>query len=133
WWISVYSEEKLNHSRASADELAQITVTKADVARGAGRVQDPSFWSPDDLKLARVPPTVLTFKTKSGSVVTNAQVKPYVEGVSLVWRDTNGGGLVTVELADLPEDVRVRFGYDASKAAATDALDKERREREWQQ
>jgi hypothetical protein len=37
-----------------------------------------------------------------------------------------------VKLADLPEDLRIRFGYDPAKAAAADELEAEKKA-QWQQ
>jgi len=130
WWISIYSEKELNLARASDDEVKQISTAKADVAKQALPGQDSSAWSARDLKFARPDATRISFTTKSGSVVTNAEVRPYVEGVSLIWRDHAGGGIV--KLADLPEELRSRFGYDAAKAAAADASEQERRAQEAQ-
>jgi hypothetical protein len=117
WWISIYSERALNAARASEEELKRITMPKA----AAGQSQNPEAWSVEDLKSARrAPPTVITFYSSGlGELVRNAEVKPYVQGVSLLWRDANGQAGV-VKLADLPEDLRSQFGYDASKATAAD-------------
>jgi hypothetical protein len=49
------------------------------------------------------------------------EAKPYVEGVSLIWRDATGSAGVLM-LAELPEDLRAQFGYDAEKAKAAEAL-----------
>jgi hypothetical protein len=55
-----------------------------------------------------------------------------IDGVSLIWQNgpTSGG---MIRLADLPEDLRVRFGYDAVKTQAADELaraDRARRRQE---
>lgn len=52
----------------------------------------------------------------SGEVVTNAEVVRVVNNAYLIWRRGAGGGMI--KLADLREDLRSRFGYDADKAAA---------------
>jgi hypothetical protein len=131
WWVSVYSERELNLARASDEELKNITVAKADVAKQTSPSEDPSAWSAQDLKFARPEATTITFTTKSRLVVSNAQVKPYVEGVSLIWRVDGGSGGI-VKLADLPEDLRARFGYDPAKAAAAEASEEAKRARDAQ-
>jgi len=67
----------------------------------------------------------------SGDLISNAEVVRVIDGVSLVWRNgpTSGG---MVKLADLPEDLRIRFGYDPVKTQAADKLEKENREH-WHQ
>lgn len=132
WWISAYLEEKLNRARASADELKGISVAKADVSKASSPSQNPSAWSAADLKFARPSLTTITFTTSSGTV-TNAQVKPYVEGVSLIWSDTNTGSGGIVKLSDLPEELRARLGYDPGKAAFADTLEKEKQQAPAQQ
>jgi hypothetical protein len=115
WWITVYSEQKLNLARASDAELRQIT----SVRTGTGQDQGPTAWSADELKLARSTsryPGTITFRDSSGQMVTNVQVVRVIDGVSLIWRDGLSGG--QVKLADLPEELRVQFGYDPAKAAA---------------
>ena len=62
-------------------------------------------------------------------MITDAEVKPYVPGVSLIWHGEGAGGGV-VKLADLPENLRARFGYDPAKAAAADAREQEKRTRD---
>jgi hypothetical protein len=131
WWVSVYSERELNLARASDEELKNISVPKAEVAKRTSRSEDASTWSAQDLKYARPDATTITFTTKSGSVISNAQVKPYIEGVSLIWRTEGGSGGI-VQLADLQEELRARFGYDPGKAAAVEASDESKRAREVQ-
>ncbi|MCX6915137.1 MAG: hypothetical protein NT167_19175 [Verrucomicrobia bacterium] len=131
WWVSVYSERGLNLARASDEELKNISVAKAEVAKRTSRSEDPSAWTAEDLKFARPEVSTITFTTKSGSVISNAQVKPYVEGVSLIWRVAGGSGGI-VKLADLPEDLRARFRYDSGKAAAAEASDEAKRARDAQ-
>lgn len=131
WWVSIYSERSLDAARASDDEMKRISVPKVEAEREA-RTGDPTSWSAQDLKLARQTlPKTITFMTQSGSVVSNAEVVRVNEGVSLVWRDGASGGVVN--LADLPEDLRTRFGYDADKARAVDALEEGRKVREREQ
>jgi hypothetical protein len=67
----------------------------------------------------------------SGQSITNAELKLYIEGVSLIWRDGVGGGVV--RLADLPEELRVRFGYNEARTKAADALVAERKSRALQE
>lgn len=129
WWVSVYSEQKLNLSRASDDEMAQLSVSKAD----AGRNKENPAWSPEELKQARAsqgPPKTITFTDKSGTTLTNVQVVRVIDGVSLLWRDGASGGMV--KLADLPQDLRTAFGYDAAKSAAANQAEEDRKAREWQ-
>lgn len=47
------------------------------------------------------------------------------EGVSVIWRKGASGG--TVKLANLPENMRRRFGYDPSKAAYAEEIEKAKR------
>lgn len=131
WWVSVYSERELNLARASDEELKNISVPKAEVAKRTNRSEDPSAWSAQDLKFARPDATTITFTTRSGSIISNAQVKPYIEGVSLIWRVEGGSGGI-VQLADLREELRARFGYDPGKAAAVEASDEAKRAHEAQ-
>ncbi len=134
WWISVYSEQKLNLARASGEELQQITVTKADVVSEAGQSNNPSAWSADELKLARPSTrTTITFTNTSGVVIWNAEVVRVIDGVSLIWEKNNGASGGMVRLADLPEALRVQFGYDPVKTAAADALKEKWRTNEQQQ
>ncbi|HEX5400548.1 MAG TPA: hypothetical protein VFY06_15990 [Verrucomicrobiae bacterium] len=132
WWISVYSESQLNLARASDEEMKQISVSKADVAKQSNQASSSSAWSAKQLKLARPSsPQTFTFTTKSGEVITNAEVvRIFVEGVSLIWR--SGSSMGVVELADLPEDLQIRFGYDPAKAAAAEELEKQKKA-QWQQ
>lgn len=126
WWISAYSERALQAARASDDEMKRISIPSADAEREA-QSGDPTSWSAEDLKLVRKTyPATITFATASGQVVSNAQVVRVNEGVSLVWRDGASGG--TVKLADLPEDLRLRFGYDPAKSQAAAALEQARKQ-----
>ena len=128
WWVSVYSEQQLNLARASAEELQHISVPRAE----ASKSRDSSGWSAEEVKLARpsVPPTI-TCTTKSGLVLSNAIVVRVMDGVSLVWREGASGGVLM--LAELPEDLRARFGYDPAMSAAADTAEELRKAREWQQ
>jgi hypothetical protein len=132
WWISVYSEQQLNLARASDEEMKQISVKKTDAVKQSNQADNPSAWSADEMKLARPStPKTFTFTNKSGEVITNAEVvRIYVEGVSLIWRSGSTVGMV--KLADLPEDLRIRFGYDLVKAAAADESEREQKA-QWQQ
>jgi hypothetical protein len=122
WWISVYSTELLKRARASDEEMKQISTTK-DGASKIGPGSEPG-WTPNELKLARPSESIfISFTTPSGDSVTNAQVVRVNEGVSLIWRDGVNGG--TVKLADLPEDLRTRFGYDPTLTAAAEAASKQ--------
>jgi hypothetical protein len=128
WWVSVYSDKQLNLARASAEELKQITIPKAD----ASQTQGPSGWSAEEVKLARPStPPIITCTTKSGLVLRNAIVVRVMDGVSLIWRDGASGGVL--RLADLSEDLQARFGYDPAKSAAADTAEELGKAREWQQ
>jgi hypothetical protein len=130
WWVSVYSEKQLSLARASDAEMKHISVSKVDAAKQSSE-GDAFQWSADELNLARVSvPTTLTFTNKYGQVVSNAAVRIYETGVSIIWEKGSSGGVV--KLADLPESVRNRFGYDPVKAKAADASEKEKQAR-WQQ
>jgi len=133
WWVSVYSEQKLNLARASDADLKQISTTKSDATKKADQSENPSSWSADELKLARPSqPTLITFmEDKTGTVISNAEVVRVIDGVSLIWRKDNGasGGLVRLE--ELPEELQVQFGYDPAKTADADALEAQKKA-QWQ-
>jgi hypothetical protein len=130
WWVSVYSESLLNGSRASEDEMKRISIPKAEAEREASAA-DQTSWSAQDLKLARKTfPATISFVSKSGTAVTNAQVVRVNDGVSLIWRDGASGGVA--KLADLPEDLQASFGYDPDKARAADLAEEAKRARETQ-
>jgi len=111
WWVSIYSQTEMERARASDAELAKITVPNFVTITN----QSSSDWSIEEIKLARrTPPTVISFIEKDlGKVITNAEVKPYIDGVSLIWRDSTSGGVV--KLANLPKDIQDQFGYSAEK------------------
>lgn len=113
WWVSVYSEKQLDLARASYDEIKQITMSKSG---GSGS----NSWSSKELKLARPSAKqTITFTTPSGVVVTNAEVVR-TDGVRLTYKtgDTSGG---TIQLSDLPEDLRNQLGYNEAQAKLADA------------
>lgn len=116
WWASAYSEAELNQSRASNEELKQITTATSQTPQNL----DFNSWSAAELKLRRqAPPKTISFRSPSGWGITNATVVRVIDGVSLIWRDETGGGVV--QLADLPEDLRTAFGYDPEKAKSAEA------------
>ena len=124
WWISVYAEKQLDLARASDNDMKLISMTQADAAKDARQSKDSASWSADDLKQARPADTAtITFINSSGVVIKNAEIVRVIDGVSLIWRNgpTSGG---MVRLADLPENLRVRFGYDEAKTKAADELAK---------
>jgi hypothetical protein len=126
WWVSVYLERQLKLAQASDAEMKQISVSKADATN------NQSGWSANDLKAARPSaPKTISFVSKSGTVITNAEVVRVIDGVSLIYRTgpTSSG---MVRLQDLPEDLRNQFGYDPAKTAAADALTAQQRAN-WQQ
>jgi hypothetical protein len=130
WWVSVYSEEELSHARASDEELKQISIRKTDIASQPDNAGGASVWTGNDLKLARVSqPTRITFvNPSSGLLITNAQVVRVVDGVSLIYQTgPSSGGMV--RLADLPEDLRNEYGYNAEKTKAADAKAKQEKDR----
>jgi hypothetical protein len=132
WWISVYSEKQLNAARASDEEMGLISMTQADAAKDARESTNSASWSVDDLKRARpADKTTISFVNTSGELITNAEVVRVIDGVSLIWRNGPASSGM-IKLADLPEDLRVRFGYDAAKTKAADDLAKANKER-WQQ
>jgi hypothetical protein len=131
WWVSIYSEARLNLSRASDAEMAAITSSKKHTSTPP---TDASAWTVAELELSRPDSAglqLISFKDSSGQMVTDAQVVRTNAGVSLIWRQGAGGGVVM--LADLPEDLQARFGYDPAKSATTKQADQERKAREWQQ
>ena len=73
-----------------------------------------------------------TFTNKSGLLISDAEVARTNDGVSLVWEKDGGASGGVVRLEDLPEDLRVRFGYDPASTAAADELERQRRS-QWQQ
>jgi hypothetical protein len=56
WWVSVYSEQELDHARASTEEMNLISVAKAEVSKGPNATQGPAAWSSEDLRFARSTP-----------------------------------------------------------------------------
>lgn len=125
WWISVYSEQLLNEARASDAEMKDISLTKVQAVRESSNSE--ASWTPEDLKLARQPrPTTINFTTPDGQVVTNAEVVGVTEGVSVIWRKGASGGVI--KLANLPKDLRRRFGYDQAKTAYADEAEKAKRQ-----
>lgn len=131
WWISIYSEKQLDVARASEAEMKHITVTKLDAARQSSN-GDSSQWSADELNLARSSvPTTMTITNKYGDVISDAAVRIYETGVSIIWEKGNTVAGV-IMLADMPESIRNRFGYDAVKADAVEAAKREKESR-WRQ
>jgi hypothetical protein len=133
WWVSVYAEQDLDRARASDEEMKHITVTQKDALDQSANTNNTSGWSANDLKSARIsPPKTITFVNQSGIVISNAEVVRVIDGVSLIYRNgpTSGG---MVRLADLPEDLRNEFGYDAAKTAAADEAAKEDKAKRQQQ
>jgi hypothetical protein len=131
WWLSVYSEKQLDAARASEAEMSHITVTKLDAARQSND-GDPSQWSAQELNLARSSvPITMTITNKYGDVISDAAVRIYEKGVSIIWERGNSEAGV-IMLADLPETVRNRFGYDPVKAHAVETAKKEK-EKRWRQ
>ncbi len=124
WWISVYSERKLEGARASDREMQQITVSKAEaeeVTDAAGNQE----WSRRQLDLARPSEAeTVSFLAPSGEMVTNAQVVRVVDNAYLVWRRGGSGGMVKLE--DLPPGLQKRFHYDPAAAAAAYAAQAQR-------
>ena len=112
WWVSVYSEAKLNSSRASEKELANISVPKPITPEA----ELGSVWSAEEMKLARAQPETITIVTSSGQTLSNAVVVRVIDGAYLIWRQGASGG--KLKLATLPESLRKRFGYDPAKAEA---------------
>jgi hypothetical protein len=118
WWISIYSEKQLNLARASDDDMKLISMTQADSAKDAKESENLCSWSADELKQARPSPNpTITFMNTSGVLIKNAKVLRVIDGVSLIWRNgpTSRG---MVRLADLPENLRTRFGYDEAETKA---------------
>ncbi len=125
WWVSVFSEAKLNRSRASEKELKKISVAKVDALRNGTKAEDDSGWTAEQVKLARPAlPQTITFVNSSGEVVTNAEVVRVVDGAYVIWR--KGPTTGRVKLADLSEELRERLGYDLTKAAAAYLADERR-------
>lgn len=136
WWISVYSEKQLNLARASDDELQQISVAKSQILKQSKVESDDDSWSANDLKQARTPQkTKISFTDKSGNLIKDVEVVRVIDGVSLMWSSmSEDGGSVKsgmVRLEDLPENLRVKFGYDPAKTKAADDLAQANKER-WQ-
>lgn len=121
WWISVYSEKKLDRSRASGNEMEQITVSKVEPP------SEESSWTADEMKFARSPKSdPITVTTTSGDTITHAEVVRVVDSAYVVWRSPTGGMGMT-RLETLPEGIRTRLGYDASKAATAYAAEEARK------
>ncbi len=125
WWISVYSEQKLNRSRASESELSEISISKSTGANGAPR-GDSTGWSAQDLKMARpTQPLTVSFLNSAGEPIKDAEVVRVEDNAYLIWRKGASGG--KVKLADLSEDLRSLLGYDAAKAAGSYAVEDKRK------
>jgi hypothetical protein len=125
WWLSVYSEQKLDLARATDDELKYITADKTKPVGG----QNPEAWTADELALARSAksyPTTITFTDSSGEVTTDAKVIRVIDGSGIIWRKGASGGLL--KLSSLPEGVRAQFGYDPVKAKAADVAEQKRKD-----
>src|SRR5262249_15343860 len=106
WWISVFSEQKLNASRASDKELNEISVAKTDAAKAAKNQDNNPSWSAEELKLSRPSqPETISFFNSEGEAVTNVEVLR-VDNAYLYWR--RGGMQGRVRLSDLPESVSSR-------------------------
>lgn len=71
----------------------------------------------------------ITFTNKSGMVFSNATVVR-IDANKLIWRLGVAGGVI--KLADLPDEVRARFGYNPVLAASADRAESERRSRQLQ-
>jgi hypothetical protein len=130
WWVSIYSEKQLSLARASDAEMNSISIAKVDAAKQS--ISDNrSQWSADELKLSRPSiPTIMTLTNKYGEVISDAAVRIYEPGVSVIWEKGVSGGVV--KLIDLPEGLRDHFGYDSVKAKAADASEKEKQVRRQQ-
>jgi hypothetical protein len=131
WWISVYADGALDLARASEEEMKRISLPKTEAEKVA-TTEDPTSWSAQDLRLSRdALPATITVTTKSGLVLSNAQVVRVNDGVDLLWRDGVSGGVL--KLADLPDSLRYKFGYDPDKTALAEEIEKARKQREGQQ
>ena len=105
----MFSEKKLNGSRSSDKELKEISVPIAQAANGT-KSSDNAEWSAVKIKLARPSkPETITLTSPSGEVVRDAEVVRVDDNAHLIWRRGASGGMV--RLADLPADLRNRFGY----------------------
>ena len=71
----------------------------------------------------------ITFTNKAGDVIKDATVIRF-DAVKLVYTAGMAGG--TVNLADLPDDLQARFGFDSDKAEAADKQNHARRSQEAQ-
>ncbi len=117
WWISVYSEKALNLARASDEDVKLISFARANAPKTS---DDITTWSSDALSQARpAAKATISFMNTSGQLITNAEVVRVIDGVNLIWRTgpTSGG---MIRLADLPKDLRERFGYDEAKTKIAD-------------
>ena len=123
WWVSVYSEKRLNLARASEADMQQITMTQSDMKKDVEHATNYGSWSADDLRIARhLQPTTFTFADSSGTVISNATVANINDGVSLIWEKDNGKTVGFLKLEDLPPDLRTKFGYNEAKSKAADKL-----------
>lgn len=117
WWVSIYSLDGLNQSRASEEELATISISKSSTTEA----QPESPWTAEEMKLARSQPETIDVVTSSGETISNATVVRVVDNAYLIWRKDGGGG--KARLSDLPTSVQKRFGYDDSRASSVYAAD----------
>lgn len=124
WWISVYSEERLNRGRASEKEMAEISLSTKAAVRNDGPTGDAP-WSAEDLKLARpAQPVTISFHDSAGDLVENAEVVRVEDNAYVIWRKGSSGG--KLRLANLNDDLQKQLGYDPDKAAKSYAVEGQR-------
>lgn len=77
WWVSIYSEQLLDSSRATPAELSRITVAKSQIAKSP---TDLTAWSSEDLRYARPATYVATTPTYTPGSTSYSGGSVYVRG-----------------------------------------------------
>jgi len=118
WWVSAYFEKAVNNARASAEEMAKITIPK-DAASSPSPSGSSSGWSQSDMKLSR-PASKLTEIKLPHVMIGGREYK----NVKLVKRNPAevkvyfSGTAVTMPIEDFNQEHQKQLGYDLIAATA---------------
>ena len=74
WWVSVYSEDKLNRSRASEKEMESVTVAKSGATTSSQT--NVVGWTTNEMKLSRPYVAIATPPARTPVQVTPVQTQP---------------------------------------------------------
>jgi hypothetical protein len=116
WWISAYYRERLDASRASEKELAEITVPKEAPPPDSG-------WSNSDMVLAR--PTVPLAEIRVARIVIgreeykNAYIVKRNPAEATIYHST---GVATYPIDSLGPEIQQQLGFDPNAAQAYRAV-----------